>query len=56
LVQAIAWACTSSSTRAIHRRQQGDWDDLPVTNTQTDINGRQLLRRGFALEYVTLGY
>jgi divalent metal cation (Fe/Co/Zn/Cd) transporter len=25
-------------------------------NTQTDVNSRQLLRRGFALEYVTLGW
>jgi hypothetical protein len=27
-----------------------------VTNTQTEVNRRQLLRRGFALEYVTLGW
>jgi len=31
-------------------------DDLPVTNTQTDDNRSQLVRRGFALEYVTLGW
>jgi divalent metal cation (Fe/Co/Zn/Cd) transporter len=42
--------------RAINRRQQGDWDDLPVTKTQTDVNRSQLLRHGFALEYVTLGW
>lgn len=27
-----------------------------MTNTQTDVNRRQLLRRGFALEYVTLSW
>jgi hypothetical protein len=27
-----------------------------VINTQTHVNSRQLLRRGFALEYVTLGW
>jgi divalent metal cation (Fe/Co/Zn/Cd) transporter len=27
-----------------------------VINTQTDVNRRQLLRRGFVLEYVTLGW
>jgi divalent metal cation (Fe/Co/Zn/Cd) transporter len=41
---------------AIHHRQLGHWDDLPVTTTQTDVNRRQLLRKGFALEYVTLGW
>lgn len=27
-----------------------------MTNTEIDVNGRQFLRRGFALEYVTLGW
>jgi hypothetical protein len=27
-----------------------------VTQTQSDVNHRQVLRRGFALEYVTLGW
>jgi len=34
----------------------GAWDDLPVTNIQTDVNSRRLSWRGFALEYVTLGW
>ena len=36
--------------------QQGACDDLPVTDTQGDVNRRRLLRRGFALEYLTLGW
>jgi divalent metal cation (Fe/Co/Zn/Cd) transporter len=56
LVQAIASAYTNSSTRAIHRGPQGDWNDLHVTNTHSVVNRGRLLRRGFALEYLTLGW
>jgi divalent metal cation (Fe/Co/Zn/Cd) transporter len=42
--------------RALIAVRRGGWDDLPVPNTQTDVNRRQLLRRGFALEYITLGW
>jgi divalent metal cation (Fe/Co/Zn/Cd) transporter len=36
--------------------RQGGWDDLHVTRTQSDVNRRLLLQRGFALEYATLGW
>jgi hypothetical protein len=45
-----------SGARAPNAGRPGGWDDRRVTNTQSDLNPGKLLRRGFALEYLTLSW